>query len=104
MNKNERIWEDVKFFLSIIVCIACVLCSVHFFTSQEVADAYSDAQETAQEVAVNDRFFWADRYNGIAHIIVDRETGVCYLWKTAGGKGGLTVLVDSAGNPVIWEE
>lgn len=99
MKRSDLIWEDIKFFLSVIVCITCVLCSVRFFTSQEVAEAYSEAQEAI----ASERFFWADGNNGVADIIVDRETGVCYLWKDAPYKGGLTVLVDSAGNPVIWE-
>ncbi|MBA5850998.1 xylan 1,4-beta-xylosidase [Clostridium sp. cel8] len=34
-------------------------------------------------------------------IIVDRETGVNYLYVTNGSSGGLTVLLDSDGKPVI---
>lgn len=36
-----------------------------------------------------------------ARILVDRQTGVNYLWTTGGYAGGLTVLVDAEGKPVI---
>lgn len=34
-------------------------------------------------------------------IIVDRETGVNYLYYTNGTGGGLTVLLDREGKPII---
>lgn len=34
-------------------------------------------------------------------IWVDRETGVNYLWRSSGYAGGLTVLLDRDGKPVI---
>ena len=37
-------------------------------------------------------------------IIVDRETGVNYLYISNGSSGGLTVLLDSEGKPVITKE
>lgn len=107
MKRSNLFFEEVKLFLFLVVCISAVLFFVQFI-SQEVADAYLDAQEvtqeTSQEVTVNDRFLWVDGSKCNADIIVDSETGVCYLWKGVGYRGGLTVLVDSAGNPVIWEE
>lgn len=36
-------------------------------------------------------------------ILRDRETGVCYLYQWAGAGGGLTVLVDREGKPVVME-
>ena len=38
---------------------------------------------------------------GGAVIYVDKETGVNYLFVAAGYAGGLTVLLDRNGNPVI---
>lgn len=38
---------------------------------------------------------------GSVQIIVDNKTGVNYLWITQGNAGGLTVLVDREGKPVI---
>ncbi len=34
-------------------------------------------------------------------IIVDKETGVNYLWHKDGNSGGLTPLIDKDGNPVV---
>lgn len=41
-------------------------------------------------------------FGGTAEILRDTRTGVCYLWRSAGGSGGgLTVLVDAQGKPMI---
>ena len=37
-------------------------------------------------------------------IVVDKETGVNYLYITNGYSGGLTVLLDSEGKPIITKE
>lgn len=37
----------------------------------------------------------------VTEIWVDKETGVNYLFHTSGYAGGLTVLLDSEGKPVI---
>ena len=34
-------------------------------------------------------------------VFVDRETGVNYIFRASGNAGGLTPLLDRAGNPVI---
>ena len=34
-------------------------------------------------------------------ILVDTETGVNYIYRQAGYSGGLTVLLDAAGRPVV---
>lgn len=36
-----------------------------------------------------------------AYILVDRETGVNYLYAAGGYSGGLTVLVDATGKPIV---
>ncbi len=38
---------------------------------------------------------------GTTEIWVDRETGVNYLFRQSGYSGGLTVLVDKDGKPVV---
>ena len=38
---------------------------------------------------------------GSVMILVDKETGVNYLFTSSGYAGGLTVLLDKDGNPVI---
>ena len=37
----------------------------------------------------------------IIEILVDKETGVNYLFRTNGHAGGMTVLLDREGKPVI---
>ena len=34
-------------------------------------------------------------------ILVDKETGVNYLWHAEGYSGGLTVLLDKDGKPIV---
>ena len=38
---------------------------------------------------------------GSTEIWVDRETGVNYLYHSSGYSGGLTVLVDQDGKPIV---
>lgn len=38
---------------------------------------------------------------GSTEIWVDKETGVNYLYHTSGYSGGITVLLDKDGNPVV---
>ena len=37
----------------------------------------------------------------VIEVFVDRETGVNYIFRASGKAGGLTPLLDRAGNPVI---
>lgn len=54
----------------------------------------------------------ADRFKriykqGVASLIeiwVDTETGVNYLWREDGYSGGLTLLLDRDGKPVVTDE
>ena len=40
-------------------------------------------------------------FSGTNEIWVDRETGINYLWHASGYAGGLTVLLNADGTPVI---
>lgn len=46
---------------------------------------------------------WIDT-NSYAKIVVDNETGVMYFMLDIYEGGGITVMVDAEGNPLIWEE
>ena len=35
------------------------------------------------------------------YVLVDKQTGVNYLYASGGYSGGLTVLLDAAGNPIV---
>lgn len=39
--------------------------------------------------------------SGLLQVIVDKETGVNYLWIKSGYAGGLTPLLDADGKPII---
>ena len=54
-------------------------------------------------MAKNERFIktYSQGKINITEIWVDKETGVNYLWHTAGYSGGLTPLLDSNGKPVV---
>ena len=57
---------------------------------------------------VDDRFFklysQGGGLNAGSQIWVDRETGVQYLWHADGYAGGLTVLLDAEGKPLLYKE
>ena len=40
----------------------------------------------------------------VLEIWVDKETGVNYIYRQSGYSGGMTVLLDSEGKPVITKE
>lgn len=62
-------------------------------------------QNSAKEIS--DRFvetyFQSNGLYGDVRIVVDRETGVAYLINDIANGGGLTVMVDENGKPLIWE-
>lgn len=51
----------------------------------------------------NERFvkIYSQGFSNVCQIWVDRETGVNYLFHCMGNAGGLTVLLDNEGKPVI---
>lgn len=46
------------------------------------------------------------RYNAgyFEDVIVDTVTGVCYLWRSQSYQGGLSVMLDADGSPLIYKE
>lgn len=53
-----------------------------------------------QEVENRFRKVYMDYNNSI---LVDEETGVMYLYRGSGYGGGLTVMVNKDGTPLLWE-
>ena len=58
------------------------------------------------KIAKTDRFVCTEVSGGAfdafqARILVDRKTGVNYLWTASGYAGGLTVLMDAEGKPIV---
>lgn len=54
-------------------------------------------------MAKNERFVEVYKQGKMSalRIFVDAETGVQYLWRNDGYAGGLTVLLDSNGKPLL---
>ena len=52
----------------------------------------------------NDRFIVKEKSGNFSigtFVLVDKETGVNYLYAASGYSGGLTVLLDAQGKPVV---
>lgn len=50
------------------------------------------------------RFILKEKQSGFSigsYVLVDKQTGVNYLYINSGYSGGLTVLVDAMGNPIV---
>lgn len=50
------------------------------------------------------RFIIKEQQGGFSigtYVLVDRQTGVNYLYANSGYSGGMTVLVDAMGNPMV---
>jgi len=58
----------------------------------------------AEDPALEERFYAPEGRDGVGTVIVDRETGVCYLWRKEGYGAGMTLLVDAEGDPLLWED
>ena len=43
-------------------------------------------------------------FNGANEVLVDTETGVQYLYHSVGNSGGLTLLVDAEGKPLLYRK
>lgn len=106
---------------AILALVACVILFIWFcYQIAEVLTQSSveqggtqegqDEQASATTRAVQSRFGVLDGTNGSgpraqSWVIVDSDTGVQYLWvyrgDVYGSAGGLTVLVDSDGKPLL---
>lgn len=77
-----------------IVCLGLVLMIVFAFIG--CSEQKSDNTET-------DRFI--EVYSDLTNkIFVDTETNVLYFWHYGGYSGGLSVMVDENGKPLLWEK
>lgn len=56
----------------------------------------------AEDVETGDRFVVVVSQGSNA-VYADTETGVMYYFHKSGYGGGMTVMVDADGNPLIWD-
>ena len=59
------------------------------------------ASEEAEKNGGADRFKEVDYEN--CSVYIDKETKVMYLWVKNGSGGGLTVMLNADGTPMLWE-
>lgn len=59
--------------------------------------------QKTDNMETTDRFIkvYSDFTNAI---YVDKETNVLYFWHSGGYAGGLSVMLDENGKPLLWEE
>lgn len=58
----------------------------------------------AKEEKRFERVVQQSNFSSSTEIWVDRKTKVCYLFHLWGNAGGLTVMVDAEGKPLLWRE
>lgn len=83
-----------------IVCLGLVLMIVLAFIGCSASK--SNNMET-DNTETTDRFIvvYSDFDN---KIFVDTETNVLYFWHWGGYSGGLSVMVDENGKPLLWDK
>lgn len=91
----------MKKILSIIICVCILAFSLVACCGSGTAEA-SDEKENrffiVEDVDVQAAY---NVYRG--YVMVDRETGVCYIYLTGSNRGAMSVLLDADGKPLIWE-
>ena len=76
--------------LIVIVCSLMVGCSKNNLDSTANTDRFYYIKDSSDGLSYND-------------IIVDKTTGVMYLFHGVGNNGGLTIMVDTEGKPLIYD-
>lgn len=96
-------FDFIKLIMGIVLAITAFAIMIAYATDPATKESIAKAQAEAKQLETEGRFFMPDINTGKGAIIVDRETGVCYYWRKSMNAGGMTVLVDADGKPVIWE-
>ena len=81
--------------LALILAFAIVICVIGF-----CIPTYAHADMFIRE----DSRFELVYSQAYKYIYVDVETNVMYLFVNGGNGGGLTVMVDETGAPLLWED
>lgn len=87
----------MKKILAILICVCILMCSL----------AACGGSATAEDETIDRRFVIVEKCDmgtaSMSYVIADTDTGVLYHFIKSGYGGGLTVMVDSDGKPLIWE-
>jgi hypothetical protein len=88
----------MKKFIGILIGCTVLICSMVTVSCTE--NYYIESEK------FTDRFFYLQNKNDgslFQRIIVDKKTGVMYLFHGSRNRGGLTVMVDANGKPLIYD-
>lgn len=87
----------MKKIISILICVCILMCSL----------AACGCSATAEDKEFTNRVIVIEECNlgfGVnSYILVDTNTGVLYQFIKSGYGGGLTVMLDADGKPLLWE-
>ena len=98
--------KKIIFILIVIVSIVFVSCEV---VSTEIKVANLSTSKTEFVATFTDFFnpvelVYSDTDNAFAAIVMDKNTGVLYVWKHSGYKWGMSPIYDSAGSVLTKEK
>lgn len=87
----------MKKILAILICVCILMCSL----------AACGKSATAEDTKYTNRFIIVEECDlgtfSVCYVLVDTDTGVLYNFIKSGYGGGLTVMLDADGKPLIWE-
>ena len=95
----------IKIYVFVLVVLLSIAC---LFSFNACTKPVEPSEPT--EILESDRFILLEKYkpytniSSAAYVIVDTNTGVCYLLVVESQGSGLTVMVDAAGNPLVLPE
>ena len=100
MKNNKKTVENTRSWafriIAITVALLIILPIIAMFTGCTEVDAAAEQYERDLKEVYWDR-------DTSAHIFVDTETNVMYMFVKFGYGGGLTVMVDENGMPLIYD-
>lgn len=89
----------MKKFISIFICVCVLAVSLVACCGSNTAEAKvedNNRLRVIEDISI--------RPNDSAYIIVDNETRVCYLYTEGIECCAVTVMLDSDGYPLLWED
>ena len=97
--------KKVSIFICCLLLVFGLIACGSIDVNGEVAKASPIKEPTSDRFIVSDSILLEDYRNAntYASIYVDKETGVQYIFMSSGYRGGLCVLVDSDGKPLLYE-
>lgn len=87
-----------------LILISCLCLSLSCVACTEADAETEDFSHRMKRVYVDVNGETILQNTGEEKIFVDSKTGVMYLFVKNGYGGGLTVMVDENGDPLLWED